>query len=66
MQVTINGKAETFEQGMTVAQLLAAREIDPACVVVEVNLSIPRREQHAAAALKNGDVVEILRFVGGG
>jgi sulfur carrier protein len=66
MRVTINGKPDACEPGTTVGQLLAARTIDPESVVVEVNLAILRREQLSAATLKDGDVVEILRFVGGG
>jgi sulfur carrier protein len=66
MQVTINGKNETFISSITLARMLASRNIDPQTVVVEVNLDIIPREQLESTPLKEGDAVEILRFVGGG
>jgi sulfur carrier protein len=66
MHVTINGKQETLDKAITLAQVLLSRNIDPQAVVVEVNLGIVPREQLASVALKEGDTVEILRFVGGG
>lgn len=50
----------------TVAALLAARSIDPAHVVVEINREIIDRDRFGTFVLRDGDVVEILRFVGGG
>lgn len=64
--VTVNGQARDVPSGMTVAQLLEHLKITPERVVVELNLTILKRAQHAATALKTGDQVEIVQFVGGG
>jgi sulfur carrier protein len=64
--VMINGRPETLPDGCTVEKLLLSKSIDPACVVVEVNKNIVRREGYGETVLKRGDAVEILRFVGGG
>ena len=51
---------------MTVQGLLALQKIEPAAVAVEINLDIVAREDFAGRRLAPGDVVEVLRFVGGG
>jgi thiamine biosynthesis protein ThiS len=49
------------------AELLGSLRVDPRLVVVEHNRTILRhRETYAAQPLVDGDVVEIVHFVGGG
>lgn len=66
MEVTVNGQVQEVADGTTVAQLLEQLGVQPRQVVVEVNLQIIKREQRGATVLTPGDVVEIVRFVGGG
>jgi sulfur carrier protein len=66
MIIRINGKPESLVPGMSIEKLLSARSLDPACVVVELNRAIVKKECFGSTLLKDGDVVEILRFVGGG
>jgi sulfur carrier protein len=66
MDVIINGSTFSMADGSTVLDLLASKKIDPAVVVVERNRAIVRKENFGTVTLKNGDVVELLRFVGGG
>lgn len=66
MLITVNGKQLAVEDGMTVQGLLALQKIEPAAVAVEINLDIVAREDFAGRRLAPGDVVEVLRFVGGG
>jgi thiamine biosynthesis protein ThiS len=50
-----------------VAELLGSLRIDPRLVVVEHNRTILRdRDRYTTQALSDGDVVEIVHFVGGG
>ena len=63
--VTINGE-KTSANGKTVAEYLAAAGYDPARVAVERNGDIVPKAQYSATTLADGDVVEIVRFVGGG
>jgi sulfur carrier protein len=66
-RIVLNGKPVADESAAdTVAALLAVRSIDPAHVVVEINREIVDRNRFDTFALHDGDVVEILRFVGGG
>jgi len=65
-ELTVNGVKQTVPGGTTISQLLDALKILPERVVVEVNLTILKRAEHARTALKDGDQVEIVQFVGGG
>jgi sulfur carrier protein len=66
-RLTVNGVDEEVAAA-TVAQLLAARGIDPGArfLAVAVNGSVVRRAEWPAAALKPGDAVEIVRPLQGG
>ena len=66
MNVTVNGEQRTVPEEVTVTQLLDTLQIVPERVVVEVNLTILKRTEHTSTLLKEGDTVEIVRFVGGG
>jgi sulfur carrier protein len=66
MRVTVNGAAREVPQGMTVRELVAHLGLDSGPVAVERNLEVVPRAEHAGAVLNEGDVVEIVHFVGGG
>lgn len=50
----------------TIQDLLSELQIDPARVIVEINLSIVRKSEYPTFRLRAGDKVEIVNFVGGG
>jgi len=65
--LTVNGAPRELARNSTIASLLGSLEIDPRLVVVEHNRSILRdRGEYPERGLSNGDVVEIVHFVGGG
>lgn len=66
MIVVINGNEIEAAPGMTIADLLAEREIKPETVVVERNGGIVPGADFASISLDDGDHLEVLRFVGGG
>ncbi len=66
MQLIINGAPRLVDRVSTVEDLLGALELDPRGVVVELNREIIRRPAIAATPVSDGDVVEIVHFVGGG
>ena len=66
MQLTVNGETRTLAEGATVSQLLEELKVQPERVVVEVNLTILKRDQLRETVLKERDQVEIVQFVGGG
>ena len=66
MFVQINGEERQIELGLSVAQLLEELGIRPARVVVELNRNVLSRDAFTTTALKEGDKIEIVHFVGGG
>ncbi len=63
----VNGTARELAPHSTVAALLGSLGIDPRLVVVEHNRSILRdRDSYVIHPLDDGDVLEIVHFVGGG
>jgi len=65
MRLKVNGE-EVDTAAVTILQLLQEKEILPERVAVEVNLKVLRRADFAQHPLHEGDVVEIVYFVGGG
>ena len=65
--LTVNGAPHEARADSTVAALLATLGIEPRLVVVELNRKILRdRAAFPLTTLGNGDLVEIVHFVGGG
>ena len=66
MKIRVNGEEQDVREGQSVASLLTELQIRPGRVVVELNRNIVSREAHGSTALKDGDMLEIVHFVGGG
>lgn len=65
MRVKINGKPEDVQEA-TLLGLLKSKNVDLRMVAVEVNSEMIDRDQYETTALKEGDEVEFLYFMGGG
>lgn len=66
MKLKINGEEREIADGLTVTALLEELNIRPARVVVERNREIVAREVYGITRLADGDMLEIVHFVGGG
>ena len=66
MTTRINGKDIQLEGPTRLLDYLAGIGVDQRSVAVEHNGEILQRDQFARAILREGDVVEIVRMVGGG
>lgn len=64
--VQVNGEPRSVPAGASVAELLALIGLDARKVAVERNREIVPRSAHAATLLGEGDVIEIVHFIGGG
>jgi len=65
MNVVINGVETIISPGSTLAAVLQKHEL-PSSYVVELNEKILDPEEYETQLLKEGDTLEIIRFVGGG
>ncbi len=66
MRLTINGKEQSFDDHLTLADLIEQLGMKGDRVAAELNRDIVSRTQWAETALKDGDQLEIVHFVGGG
>ncbi len=65
MKVTVNGQDRDLPAGATVSSVLKSMNLTPDRVAVELNRRLLKTEKYGAA-LKEGDMLEIVTFVGGG
>ena len=67
LSLTVNGDPRSVAAGISLAEYLASLKLDPRLVVVEHNRTILRnRDAYPSIILADGDVLEIVHFVGGG
>ncbi len=64
--LTVNGKPTELEEATGLERFLQDHGIDSQFVAVAYNGTVLRREEFATVTLGQGDVVEIVRPVGGG
>ena len=64
--ITLNGEARRLPRPASVTALLVSLGLDPRMVVVERNREIVRRPDLDHTPVEDGDVLELVHFVGGG
>ena len=65
--LTVNGDPREAPAGSSLGALLRDLALDPRLIVVERNGAILRdRDGHDRVPLADGDVLELVHFVGGG
>jgi thiamine biosynthesis protein ThiS len=63
--LTINGERREVSDGLTVSALVTQLGVRGR-VAVELNGEVLRQAQHPEIALRDGDALEVVTFVGGG
>ena len=67
MQIRINGELQQLNgTDINVAAMLAALQVDVRQVAVEKNGAIVPRSRYGSIMVVEGDVIELVEFVGGG
>lgn len=66
IDIQLNGEPRRVPARLTVDALLRHLELEPRLVVVEHNGEILRRDGYPDAAVEDGDMLELVHFVGGG
>ncbi|MEK4660434.1 sulfur carrier protein ThiS [Priestia sp. FSL H7-0729] len=67
MNIIVNGQRMEIDDRLNrVDKLLQSLDLQVKTVVVELNKHILTREYHETTALREGDRIEIVHFVGGG
>jgi len=66
VRILVNGESREVVPATTVAALIRQLGVGSGPVAVERNKNIVPRAAHASTALCEGDVIEVVQFVGGG
>ena len=67
MTITVAGNKKEYEDGINLPTLIEKEQIDNAeYVTVTINDEFVEREKFPETIIKDGDVVEVLYFMGGG
>lgn len=64
--ITFNGKTKSIEENISISDYIVTNNYKPNQVVVELNEVIIPSEKYEETILKEGDVLEVLSFMGGG
>lgn len=64
--IKINGKEVPNAKGMTVREYLLSQDYRPELVAVELNFNILPKTQYETHIINEGDILEIVCFMGGG
>lgn len=66
MEIIVNGENKEIDQGLSVEDYLNILAINLETVVVECDATILQRDEYGSHILKDGMVLELIRFIGGG
>ena len=66
MVITVNGERRDVPAGLTIRGLLDHLGLTQGPVAVERNREVLPRAEHAEKSVAEGDVFELVHFVGGG
>lgn len=66
MKIVFNGKETDMPNGLSIADLVAEKKLNPNTVLAEYNYEVVQKEVWPDIKLKDGDRLEIFQLVGGG
>ena len=66
MKITCNGEIKELTQNTTLVSFIRDMDLNPDTVVAECDGKIIKRDEYDTLVLSDGNVLELIRFVGGG
>jgi len=66
MKITLNGKEKTITENTSLSNLVDELKLKDSPIVAEVVGKIIKPEDYSTLILEDGNIVELIRFVGGG
>ncbi len=66
IDITVNGKARSLPDEMSVLHFLDSLKINPLAVAVELRGEALTRDRFAHEVIRDGDELEVVRMMGGG
>jgi sulfur carrier protein len=66
MNVKVNGEIQKIPEGSTMHDLIHTLGLEERVMAAALNMQIVKQDGWNSAVLNDGDVIELLDFVGGG
>lgn len=66
MDIKVNGEMRQIVEGETLYGLIHTLGLQERVMAAAVNMEVVKQDKWGEASLKEGDVIELLDFVGGG
>ena len=66
MKITCNGETVEIKPETTLVSFIRGMDLNPDTVVAECDGRIIKRDEYDTLMLSEGNVLELIRFVGGG
>ena len=66
MKITCNGETKAITSNTTLVSFIREMDLNPDTVVAECDGRIIKRDEYDTLILSDGNVLELIRFVGGG
>ena len=66
MKITCNGETKELTKNTTLLSFIRDMDLNPDTVVAECDGRIIKRDEYDTLVLADGNVLELIRFVGGG
>ena len=66
MNIKLNGKEKKITGSISLSDLIDELQLKNSPIVAELNGKIIKPEDYSSTILENGNIVELIRFVGGG
>ena len=66
MKITCNGETVEINPDTTLVSFIRGMKLNPDTVVAECDGRIVKRDEYETLVISEGNVLELIRFVGGG
>lgn len=66
MQIKVNGRLYTFDDNITLEDIINQLNISSQNIIAEVNGEVITKEKFNKTVIENNSVIELIKFVGGG
>lgn len=64
--ITLNGNTVSDHEGITLEELIRRQNFVKSRIAIEINGRIISKKEYETTQVQDGDVIEVVSFVGGG
>lgn len=64
--ITLNGNTVSDHEGITLEELIRRQNFVKSQIAIEINGKIISKREYETTQVQDGDVIEVVSFVGGG